>query len=214
MEGKEFRKADDEHHGSILHIDNKVVADLGHNVPQSLGQDHMGHGLHMGHADGLGALGLAGVNGNDAAPDGFCHVSAGVNGNDQNGGRPDAAKAHGVVRKIRQTVEDKHSLKHHGRAPEYFHIDPNQDPDQLQQEPLPCRIVFGIWDGIEDAAGQANKAADNRGHQSQDQGVLHTVQVHSPVIAPQLCHILAQLDKLVHSLFLLSKGRSSDPEAG
>ena len=36
----------------------------------------------VGHADGLGTLGLAGVHGDDAAADGLGHISAGVDGHD------------------------------------------------------------------------------------------------------------------------------------
>ena len=85
----------------------------------------------MVHADGLGALGLAGINGDNAAPDGLGHVSAGVDGHHQNGGHPDVGELQGAVREVGQAVEDKHRLQHHGGAPEDFHIDPDDGPNQL-----------------------------------------------------------------------------------
>ena len=132
----------------------------------------------MGHADGLGALGLARVDGDDAAPDGLGHVGAGVDGNDQDGSRPDAVEAHGVVGKIGQAIKDEYRLQHHGGAPEYLDIDTNQNPDQLQNEPLQGGIAFGIGNGVENAADKPNDTANGRGYQSQDQGILYAVQVH------------------------------------
>src|SRR5699024_9447285 len=67
VEGEELGEADDEHHGRILDVDDEVVADLGDDVADGLGQNHRGHGLEVVHADGPGALSLAGVNGDDTA---------------------------------------------------------------------------------------------------------------------------------------------------
>ena len=67
----------------------------------------------MGHTDGLRALGLAGVNGDDAAPDGFGHVRAGVDGHHDDGCHPDAAhslEGHRAVGEVGQAVEDEHRL--------------------------------------------------------------------------------------------------------
>ena len=66
-----------------FNIDNEVVADLRDDVAQRLRHDDAHHRLHMCHADGLRALGLAGVDGDNAAPDGLGHVGAGVDGHDQ-----------------------------------------------------------------------------------------------------------------------------------
>ena len=52
---------DNAQHAGILDVDNQVVADLRHDVPEGLGQDDAGHGLHMVHANGLGAVGLSRV---------------------------------------------------------------------------------------------------------------------------------------------------------
>ena len=86
----------------------------------------------MGHADGFRALGLAGIDGNDAAPDGFCHVGAGVDGHHQNGGDPDIGELHGVIGKIGKAVVDEYRLQHHGGAPEYLDVHPDNDSDEPQ----------------------------------------------------------------------------------
>ena len=44
------------------------------------------------HADGLGALGLAGVDGDNAAADGLGHIGAGIDGDHQNGRHPYAGQ--------------------------------------------------------------------------------------------------------------------------
>ena len=36
-----------EHHRGVLDVDDEVVADLGHDVPQGLGKNDAGHGLDM-----------------------------------------------------------------------------------------------------------------------------------------------------------------------
>ena len=93
MDGKEIGKTDDEHDGGILHVDDVVVSDLGHDVPQRLRQDNVQHGLPVVHADGLRSLKLAWVNAHNAAPDRFCHIRAGVDGNHDNAHSPFVAEA-------------------------------------------------------------------------------------------------------------------------
>ena len=88
----------------------------------------------MIHADGFCALYLTGINGNNAAPDGFCHVSAGVDGNDQNRCQPDtfiSGKGDPAVCKVRQTVENEHSLQHHWRATENLYVNPDNSPQEF-----------------------------------------------------------------------------------
>ena len=163
----------------------------------------------MGHADGLGPLGLAGVDGDDAAPDGFGHVGAGVDGHHQNGGQPHAVKAHAVVGEVGQAKIDKHGLEHHGSAPEDLHINAHDHPDQLQHEPLGQRVLPGVRDGVQNAADQADDTADDGGHQGEDQGVFDAVEVHRPVFAPQQSHVLTQLDQFLHKGTLLSNTHRS-----
>ena len=195
---KELRKADNEHHGGILYIDDIVVADLGNDVADSLGHNDVHHGLHMGHADGLGTLGLAGVNRDNAAPDGLGHIRAGVDGHDENGCGPDIVEPQGIIREIRQTVDNEHRLQHHGRAPEHLYIDADHDSHQLQQKALGQWVILRIGDGIQHTAQKADKTADGRGRQRQDQGILDAVQVHGAVFSPQQGHILSQLHQFIH----------------
>ena len=102
------------------------------------------------------------IDGDDAAPDGFRHVGTGVDGNHDQCGSPDACHAlegNGTVGKVGQTVEDEHSLQHHGGAPEYLHIDADNDAQQLQEEPLDGVVVLGIGDGVQDTADKSDHAA-------------------------------------------------------
>ena len=61
VHGKEIVEADDEHDRGILNVDDKVVADLRHDVAQSLRHDDARHRLDVRHADGLCALGLPAI---------------------------------------------------------------------------------------------------------------------------------------------------------
>ena len=160
VRGKELREADDEHDGGILDIDDVVVADLGEDIADGLGQDDAGHGLEVRHADGLRALGLAGVDGDDAAADGLGHIRARIDGDDQDGRGPDVIEAQGVVGKVRQGVEDEDGLQHHGRAAEDLDVDADDDAEDLQEDALGPGVVFGAGDGIEDAAGKADDAVN------------------------------------------------------
>ena len=72
--GEELDEADNEHHRGVLDVDDEVVADLGHDVPQGLGKNDAGHGLDMVHTDGLGSLGLSRVDGDDPSPYTFGHI--------------------------------------------------------------------------------------------------------------------------------------------
>ena len=199
MGGKELREGDDEHDGGVLDVDDQVIADLRHDVAQGLRQDDAGHGLHMRHADGFGALGLAGVDGDNAAPDGLGHVGAGVDGHHQNGGHPDAVKPHGVVRKIGQAVIEEHRLQHHGGTPEDLHVDPDHCPDQRQKEPLDGRVVLAVGNGVQNAADESDQAADGGGHQCQNQGIADAGQiVGHAVVRPELGNVGCQLEQFLH----------------
>ena len=135
----------------------------------------------MGHADGLGTLSLAGVDGNNAAPDGLGHVGTGVDGNHHDGGYPDVGELQGIVGKVGQAVVQENSLQHHGGAPEYFHIAPDEDTNQLQQEALGQGIVFGVGNGVQNTADKADEAADGRCHQRQNQGIPDTGDIGGSV---------------------------------
>ena len=144
MYREEIRKGDDKHHGGVLYIDDEVVADLWQNVPQRLGENHIEHSLDMVHANGLGSLRLAGVNGQNSASDRLRHIGAGVDGNHQTGRRPDIGELHGVVGEVRKAIVDKHRLQHHGRSPEHLHIDPHNHPDQRKEKPLDGMIRLPV----------------------------------------------------------------------
>ena len=198
VDGEELRETDDAHDGGILDIDDQVVAYLGQDVPQGLGQDHLGHGLPVGHADGLCAFGLAGVNGNDAAADGFGHVSAGVDGNNHKSAQPHTGKTHSIIGKVGQAVVDHNRLEDHRRTAEDFHVDLVDHPDGPQQDPLEDIIVLGKGNGVQNAAQQADQAAHSRAQYRQGNGIPHAVQVQSCVFFPQLGNILTQLHKDIH----------------
>ena len=129
VESKELCKPDDKHNRGIFDIDDKVVADLRNDVTESLGQNNIGHNLHVRHADGLGPFGLAGVHGDNAAPDGFRHIGACVDGDNEDSCHPNTVKPHGVVAEIRQAVVNEHRLKHHGGTPKDLHINADQHPN-------------------------------------------------------------------------------------
>ena len=205
VRGKELREADDEHDGGILDVDDVVVADLGEDIADGLGQDDAGHGLEVRHADGLRALGLAGVDGDDAAADGLGHIRARIDGDDQDGRGPDVIKAQGVVGKVRQGVEDEDGLQHHGRAAEDLDVDADDDAEDLQEDALGPGVVFGAGDGIEDAAGKADDAADGSRSQGKAERAEHASQVHRVVFVPQDGDILHELGKLIHGRELLSR---------
>ena len=131
----------------------------------------------MGHADGLGTLGLAGVDGDDAAADRLGHVSAGVDGNNHQSRHPHIGKLQGIVREVRQAIVDEHRLQHHGGTAEHLYIHPDDDAHQLQQNALGQGVIFRAGNGVEDAAGKADDAADGRGSQRQNQGVLNAGQI-------------------------------------
>ena len=80
----------------------------------------------MGHADGLGTLRLAGIDGDDAAPDGLRHIRAGVDGHDQDGSGPDVVKPQGVVGEVGQAVVDEEQLHQQRRVPAELDICPHK----------------------------------------------------------------------------------------
>lgn len=73
---EQLHNADDRQNAGILDVDNQVIADLGHDIAQCLGQNDIGHDLHVIHANGHGAFGLTGIDGKNTAPDCFRHIGA------------------------------------------------------------------------------------------------------------------------------------------
>jgi len=94
---KEIGEADDEHDGSILDVDDVVVADLRDDVSESLRKDDTGHRLPVGHADRHGAFGLSGIDGNNSAADGFRHVGSGVDRDHEDGHRPEIRELNRII---------------------------------------------------------------------------------------------------------------------
>ena len=162
MYSEKLSKADDEHDRSILDIDNIVIADLRHNVPQCLRQDHVKHGLKMCHTDGLRAFCLSRINGNNTAPDGLRHVCACINGNHQKRRCPYTGKADRTVGKIRQSIINENCLQYHRRTAENFYVNSNDSPDQFQKKTFQQRIIFLIRDRLQDTTEEANETSDKR----------------------------------------------------
>ena len=146
------------------------------------------------------AFGLAGVDGDNAAADGLGHVRAGIDRNDQDGCGPDVIEAQGIIREIRQGVENEHGLQHHRRAAENLDVDADDDAENFQKDTLGQRIVFGARDGIENAAEQADDTADRGRGQRKAERVEHTVQVHQAVLFPQNPDVLHELGELIHGV--------------
>ena len=183
MHREKVGEPDDEHHRGILHVDDIVVADLGHDVPQRLGQNHIQHRLPVVHADGLGALKLAHVDAHDAAAHGFRHVGARVDGNNDDAHRPDILEGH--AEEIRQPVIDEHRLQNHGRSPENLHIHPDNHPDQLQQESLEKMVIRPVGNRLQYPAEKPDHAADQRRRHRQDQRIRDPGQIHRAVFLPE-----------------------------
>ena len=139
--------------------------------------------------NGFGPLGLARVYGDDAAPDGLSHVSAGVDRDHQNGGGPDVVKPQGSIGEVGQAIVHKHGLQHHGGAPEDLHIDPDDGPYNLQEELFQGMIPGSVGNGVEHAADKAKDAANAGGDQGQGQGVADTGKIGGAVLAPELPNV-------------------------
>ena len=139
------------------------------------------HGLQVVHADGPRAFKLARINAHNAAAHGFRHIGAGVDGNDDDTHRPDVLERH--AEEVR-----------HGSA-ENFHIDPDDDPDNLQQDPLNNIVLWTAGNRLEDSADEPDDTADQRCDHSQDQRVKNPRQIHGMVFRPKTCNIGKQLCK-------------------
>ena len=111
--------SDDGKYTGIFDVNDQVVADLRHNISQSLWKDYVYHGLHMGHSNGLSSLGLAFVNGKNSAADSFCHVGSGVDGHYEKCGKP---HGHVNVKQVGTSIVNEHGLNHHRGSAEKFHV--------------------------------------------------------------------------------------------
>ena len=144
----------------VLDVDDEVVADLRDDVAQRLRQDDVQHRLPVVHADGLRALGLARVDGDNAAADRFGHVRAGVDGHDEEAGLP---HAHLDAEHLQKAVVDEHGLHDHGCAAEQLHIAAQEDVQDIQQHALPHGVTLLVnGDGLQSAHRKADQAAEKR----------------------------------------------------
>ena len=145
---EEIGEADDEHNRSVFYVDDEVIANLRHDISQSLRQDNVRHGLYMGHTDCLCTFGLAGVDGNDAAADGFSHVCTGVDGYNKQSCYPNVSELQSVIGEVRETVVHENCLQNHGGATKYFHVKTYNYADEFQDDALGQGIVFRIGDSV------------------------------------------------------------------
>ena len=187
MLGEELDEADNEHHRGVLDVDDEVVADLGHDVPQGLGKNDAGHGLDMVHTDGLGSLGLSRVDGDDPSPYTFGHICPCVDGNHQQRSDPDtgvALEGHGPVGEVGEAVVDEDRLKHHRGAPEDLHIGRQNRLHRRHKAagdgggpPVRC-------DAADDADHKADQAPQDRTDNCQFQRDTQAPQEIQPVLVP------------------------------
>ena len=162
MNREEFSKRNDEHNGRILQVDNEVITDLRKDVTEGLGQNDMKHGLKMSHADGLCTFCLSGIYRNNTTADRFCHICTGVDGNDNNGSKPNTGEAQCIIGEIGKSVVNEHGLQDHRCSTEYFDVNTNNDTYDLQEESLNERILFGVWNCVQNAAQKTDDDTDNR----------------------------------------------------
>ena len=154
---EQLHGADDRQHAGVLDVDDEVVADLRHDIAQRLRQHDVDHCLEVRHADGLGALGLAGVDRQDAAADGLRHIGAGVDGNDEERCRP---HVHVDPEQHGRAVIDEHRLHHHRGAAEHFNVDVQDDPHETEQPPFDGVLLPVGGDRLHDADEETDDQTD------------------------------------------------------
>ena len=211
MSGEEVREPDNEHDGSVFHIDNEIVSDLRHNIPECLRENYIDHGLHMCHSNRLGAFRLAGIHRDNASSYRLCHVGSRVDGHDYNRCSPDGSEFYRVICKIGQPIIQEHSLEHHRRAAEYLNVNSDNHTDQRKEKSFHRVVIATIGNCIENSANKPDQAADYRADQCKNQCVFYAAKIGIPVFQPKLCDIRTKLSKFVHRvalpLFFLIKNR-------
>ena len=165
---EEIRKSDYGKDGSIFDIDDKVVADLGDYVAESLGNDYIYHGLNMVHADCFCAFGLARIDGKDTAADGFRHICTGIDGNNEKCGEIDI---HFVIENHDNTVIDENGLDYHRGSAEKFDITFKNKVYDFKNDFFPCRVFAFDRNGLNNAYSETDKAAHCRADKRNDKGV-------------------------------------------
>ena len=172
----------------------------------------MQHRLPVVHADSHGTLGLAWVDRDDAAADRLGHVSTGVDGYDEETGRP---HAHFNAEHLQQAVVDENGLHDHGRAAEQLNIAAQHYPQDAQQHPLPGGVALFIdGDRLQSAHGETDQAAKECADQCQQQGSACAAQIRKAVF---LQHIGAVCQKVLHGdsplFFMHRRGRTAETPA-
>ena len=197
---------DNAQHRGILDVDDEVVADLRDDVAQRLRQNNVQHRLPVVHADGLRTLGLAGVDGHDAAAHGLGHIRAGVDRHDEKACLP---HAHLDAEHLQKAVVDEHGLHDHGCAAEQLHIAAQEDVQDLQQHALPHGVTLLVnGDGLQSAHRKADQAAEKRADQRQQQGRARAAQVREAVL---LQHCGTVCEKVLHEILLYDSSASPTP---
>ena len=139
----------------IFDVDDQVVADLGHNVAQSLRKNYAHHSLHMSHSNGFRSLCLPLINREDSTADCFCHIGSRVNGNYKKCGKP---HGHINVKQISTSIINEHGLYHHRGAAEKFHITGHNKFEKSNQCLFNVRISFVHRNCLNNSNYKANKA--------------------------------------------------------
>ena len=157
----------------------------------------MEHRLPVVHADGLGTLGLARVDGHDAAADCLRHIGTGVDGNDEEACLP---HAHLDAEHLQKTVVDEHGLHDHRCAAEQLHIAAQEDVQDFQQYTLPRRVALLVdGDGLQCADRKADQAAEKCADQRQQQGRARAAQIRKAIL---LQHCGTVHEKVLHEILL------------
>lgn len=115
--------ADDRKHRRILDVDDELVGERRNRIFNALGEHDFAHGLPLRKTQRARCLGLAGIDGLDAAAQDLHHVGGGVerDGDEAGGeGAPNLVGLGGLKAHATQNGEarviDEQALDHHGRA--------------------------------------------------------------------------------------------------
>ena len=157
---EQLGNTDDGQHAGVLDVDNQVVANLGHDVAQCLGKDHMEHGLGVVHSDGHGALGLAGIDGQDAAANRLCHIGTSIDRDDKDRRKPGA---HVDIKEHSRAIVDECRLHHHRSTAKNFHVGAEHRLDGVYKRPFAWILLPVSGNGLDNADDKSDQAADSGG---------------------------------------------------
>ena len=160
----------------VLDVDNEFVAGCRQDIADDLGQYHIEHGLHMVHPDGVGCFKLPFVDGDDAAPDDFRHIGSGIDGDNEEGGKP-AVHIHTHCQGV--TVNNNSGLYHHRGPAENFDVDGQKSVDKLEDKSV--YPFVGYRDGTDDPHQQANTGPDQGADDGDHQSRFRPPQEHRPI---------------------------------